>query len=56
MSCDIPCYVALRHGAKVGLRCVIEVFPDHTHLLFGSGILQQIIAIVAVNVVIYLFT
>ena len=38
---------------KVGLRCVIEVFPDHTHLLFGSEILQQIIAIVAVNVVIY---
>ena len=27
--------VALPSGAVVGLQCVIVVFPDHTHLLFG---------------------
>ena len=29
------CAVALPRGAVVGLQCVIVVFPDHTHLLFG---------------------
>ena len=30
--CNFP--VALPHGAWVGLRFVIVVFPDHAHLLF----------------------
>ena len=34
MSCDRQCSVVLPRGAVGGLRCVILVFPDHTHLLF----------------------
>ena len=28
------CSVALPQAARVGLQCVIVVFPDYTHLLF----------------------
>ena len=28
--------MTLLHGALEGLRCVIVVFPDHTHLLFDT--------------------
>ena len=38
MYCD--CYVALRHGAWVGLQCVIVEFCDHTHLFFLTKILK----------------
>ena len=30
----------------VGLRCVILVFPDHTHLLFSNVKIQYIIAMI----------
>ena len=33
MYCYCKCYVALPYG-PVGLRCVIVVFPGHTHLVF----------------------
>ena len=36
MYCYYKCSVALSHSALVCLQCVIVVFPDHTHLLFGS--------------------
>ena len=29
----------------VGLRCVIVVFPDHTHLLFGIAFRHQTVII-----------
>ena len=35
MSSYCKCHVALLHGA-MGVQCVIVVFPDHTHLLFGA--------------------
>ena len=33
MYCYCKCYVDLPHGARIGLQCVIVVFPDHTHCL-----------------------
>ena len=36
MSYDCKDSEALPHGALVGLKCTIEVFPDHTHLLFSG--------------------
>ena len=35
MYCFSKCSVALPQP-WVGLQCVIVVFPDHTHLLFGE--------------------
>ena len=34
MSCYCKCSVTLHHGALVGLKCVIVLFPDSTHLIF----------------------
>ena len=34
MACGIRCSVGLPHGVTVGLRCVIVVFPYHTHVIF----------------------
>ena len=36
MPCYCKCSVTLPHGAVAGLRCVIVVFPDYTHLRFGT--------------------
>ena len=35
MSCNSQCSVTLLAVPWVGLRCVIVVFTDHTHLFFG---------------------
>ena len=34
MPCDSYCYVALLMVPWVGVKCVIVIFPYHTHLLF----------------------
>ena len=38
MACDTLCSKTPPLGACVGLQCVIVVYPDHTHLLFGRAI------------------
>ena len=36
MYCYYKCSVAPPHCVVGGQQCVIEVFPDHTHLLFAA--------------------
>ena len=40
MSCYFKRSVTLPNGAVGSLQCVILVFSDHTHLLFGAVILS----------------
>ena len=37
MSCDCYCSVALLTVPWVGLQCMIVVFPDPIHMLFGGN-------------------
>ena len=37
MSCYCICYMLFLHVPWVGLKCVIVVFPDYTHLLFAQA-------------------
>ena len=43
MSCYCKCSVNLLVVPWIGLRCVIVVFPDHTHLLFNKQILNDVV-------------
>ena len=38
MSCECLCSVALPHDAMGCFECLIEVFPDHTHLFYNHDI------------------
>ena len=43
MACDSLCSKTPPLGACVGLQCVIVVYHDHTHLLFGRAIFLYLV-------------
>ena len=48
MSCYCKCSVTLLTVPWVGLQCVIMVFSDHTHLLFGRRSRKSIFKIATI--------